>query len=653
MGKLSLLLFCFLALTSAHAAGPASHCPALTPSKDETKWVWMDGSCHLRTGKELVHILVNHKLWLRKYAAYLGDEKTLETHGALSDPLRADLSNSQLRQSDLRDADLVFANFSRVDFTGAVLSSADLTGADLEGSDFTGANLIGANLTGADLECANPGDPNSMCTFLGGADLTDADLTGADLSGSDLTGAKLNGTDLTCGRQAKRKQICATLENTDLSGADLEIAELAGADLNNAVLHGANLNKADLSGANLSGVDFTSATAVQTDLSSAILQRTDFSNADLTLAKLWYADFEPKAPPLHGTIPAGEGLETVRWFSPLNFNNELYYRLRVEQANKSNGLVAIPRVPPMQDRWLVWLSCRRERMVSEKHNWIWRPVKDVFYLVSDVLLGLRPSEPQECASLAHVETGQRYQDSQPTVPFQGATDEDPVSTLAGYQLIDIRTAAQGTSHQDVALEVNLAIQRHTQSQLKMIAFDWTCAYGTAPARPFIFAGLLAAIALPFYWVGFRRQRHGVCLLRVGQQIGKDDEILQGDPLKRPRWATPPEVNPAPKSTPWLRLLTRLHLNHPYICSRLYFVCRWPRVRWEASFLKAVVLFSLISVIDLGFEGLDFGRWVRMLFFTEYDLKARGWLRLVSGLQSIVGLGLLALSLLSFFGHLFE
>jgi hypothetical protein len=80
---------------------------------------------------------------------------------------------------------------------------------------------------------------------------------------------------------------------------------------------------------------------------------------------------------------------------------------------------------------------------------------------------------------------------------------------------------------------------------------------------------------------------------------------------------------------------------------------WPRLWWEARFLKSVVLFSLISIINLGFEGLDFGRWVRSLTFREYDLKARGWLRTVSGLQSLVGLGLLALSLLSFFGHPFE
>jgi len=70
-------------------------------------------------------------------------------------------------------------------------------------------------------------------------------------------------------------------------------------------------------------------------------------------------------------------------------------------------------------------------------------------------------------------------------------------------------------------------------------------------------------------------------------------------------------------------------------------------------LMEVVLFSLTSVVDLGFEGLDFGSWIRSLLFHEYELEPRGWLRTAAGRQSLVGLGLLALSLLSFFCHRFE
>jgi hypothetical protein len=57
---------------------------------------------------------------------------------------------------------------------------------------------------------------------------------------------------------------------------------------------------------------------------------------------------------------------------------------------------------------------------------------------------------------------------------------------------------------------------------------------------------------------------------------------------------------------------------------------WSRVRWDASFLKAVVFFSLVGIVNLGFEGLDFGSWMRSLTFRQYDLKARGWLHTPPG-----------------------
>jgi uncharacterized protein YjbI with pentapeptide repeats len=631
---------------------------------DKSKWVWMDRNCHIHDRVELDRILANHKLWLKKYAVQMAKGKPPEGL-ALHDPLRADLAGAQLSHvqldgvslmdANLTGADLIGAHISSVDFTYAALDSADLTGATVKGSDFTQASLQSTNLTGADLSCADPEDEGSKCAFLGGADLDSANLTSANFSGADLTGASLTRADLTCGVDGHGEQSCAALRSTDLSKVNLESAKLIGTDLGNARLGSANLDHTDLTGANLRGVDLSNASVVQADLSSAILQDTDLSGADLTLAKLWYADFEPKAPPLHGTIAAGEGLETVRWFEPAGFMDELAYRSNVELAAKSQGNLPPPRVPPMQDRWLVWLSCYRERAAHEERGWIAQvtgSAADAFYLVSDVLLGRRPRGP-ECASMEGVETGQRYQDLNRD-PIKAASDPGQAaeSTLAEYQLVDIRTAAQSAGHPEVALEVNLAIQRHTQSQLKMVAFDWTCGYGAAPARPIFLAVLLAAIAMPFYWFGFRRQRLGVRLFRVDSDTQKEEDIPLGGWESRPAWRTLPKVAAVPQST-WRReLMTRFYVLQPIDRSRQSILARWPRVRWEISFFKAVALFSMISVIDLGFDGFDFGRWVRLLFFSEYDLKARGWMRFVAGVQSLIGLGLLSLALLSFFGHPF-
>jgi hypothetical protein len=232
-------------------------------------------------------------------------------------------------------------------------------------------------------------------------------------------------------------------------------------------------------------------------------------------------------------------------------------------------------------------------------------------------------------------------------------DPNSTRTQGKYPLIDARQAFATADYVDDELLVNLAYQRHTQSWVGMIAYDWTCEYGNAPFRPLFIAVALALLAIPFYWLGFRQRLWGGQLIRTESEGGRVVETLVGDPLTLPGWRTPLDAERTPGRPRLQKLLARLRLERPLRRLLRLIASSWPRLRWEAGFLKEVFLFSLISVVNLGFEGLDFGRWVRSLFFSEYDLKARGWLRAVSGLQSLVGLGLFALSLLSFFGHRFE
>ena len=46
------------------------------------------------------------------------------------------------------------------------------------------------------------------------------------------------------------------------------------------------------------------------------------------------------------------------------------------------------------------------------------------------------------------------------------------------------------------------------------------------------------------------------------------------------------------------------------------------------------------------------RWLRLLTKREYDLKAVGWARTVSGFQSLLSVYLIALWVLSYFGRPF-
>lgn len=79
----------------------------------------------------------------------------------------------------------------------------------------------------------------------------------------------------------------------------------------------------------------------------------------------------------------------------------------------------------------------------------------------------------------------------------------------------------------------------------------------------------------------------------------------------------------------------------------------PRLRREWQLLRAATFFSLMSAFNIGYQELNIGQWLKMLTHREYDLKAAGWARTAAGIQSLVSVYMLALWVLTFFGHPFE
>ena len=43
----------------------------------------------------------------------------------------------------------------------------------------------------------------------------------------------------------------------------------------------------------------------------------------------------------------------------------------------------------------------------------------------------------------------------------------------------------------------------------------------------------------------------------------------------------------------------------------------------------------------------------MIQTREFDIRARGWMRIASGLQSLLGVALVALAIISYLGHAFD
>ena len=74
---------------------------------------------------------------------------------------------------------------------------------------------------------------------------------------------------------------------------------------------------------------------------------------------------------------------------------------------------------------------------------------------------------------------------------------------------------------------------------------------------------------------------------------------------------------------------------------------------EVQVLFWAGFFSLMSAFNIGFRDINFGRWLRLLTRTDYDLKAVGWARVVCGWQSLISVYLIALWVLTYFGRPFE
>ena len=74
--------------------------------------------------------------------------------------------------------------------------------------------------------------------------------------------------------------------------------------------------------------------------------------------------------------------------------------------------------------------------------------------------------------------------------------------------------------------------------------------------------------------------------------------------------------------------------------------------WRTAFGWAAY-FSLLSAFHIGFRDFNVGTWLARLQAQEYVLRPIGWVRVVSGAQSLISVYLLAIWVLTYFGRPFQ
>lgn len=192
------------------------------------------------------------------------------------------------------------------------------------------------------------------------------------------------------------------------------------------------------------------------------------------------------------------------------------------------------------------------------------------------------------------ETGHRVQEREITYAIKRSSFENAL-------LLKIKGGETGNEHPDVLSII--------EAYLGWFLFDFTCDWGMTPGRPIaILFILLAVLTIPYtVAIRIRNKKDGIWKVWIPERVrtdlgGKKPEII--------------------------------------------------RLRGFKA-LRAAFYFSVLSAFNIGWRDFNVGGWIARVQPREYRLQASGWVRSVSGLQSIISVYLLALTILTYFGRPFE
>lgn len=382
----------------------------------------------------------------------------------------------------------------------------------------------------------------------------------------------------------------------DLRGVDLSKRTLCGADFGDADLRGANLADADLTGADLSDADLGCLRSEKAPKNSRCRGgiQTNLEDAVLSRIDATGANFESAN--LAGavlktfTAPEYSGLRKVDFLLRATDLSDV----KMRDADLSGA--------DLTDVDLSGNSDLREADLSDA------TLKDAD--VSGVDFEDTIFQPKALPSVSDIARSKN---------LEQVTYDDSPNALA-----QLRKAFEDGGFRDQAREITFALnEKETQAAgslekwFRTVAFKWTCAYGMRPGRTLeLWIGLSIVL-----WVGYAvliyvPGESGIYIVRQQENNIAVEEQIERKALPKP-------------AKPW------------------HYVYRESRIFFWAGF------FCLMSGFNIGFKDIDFGRWLRLLPRSEYDLKAKGWARSVAGVQALLSIYLLALWALTYFGHPFD
>jgi uncharacterized protein YjbI with pentapeptide repeats len=420
--------------------------------------------------------------------------------------------------------------------------------------------------------------------------LPPAVLCNADLTHANLGGAVLFQADL---REAKLGH--ANLEGAYLNGADLRKADLRNALMAKAVLEHANLQGAKLSYANLKKAIFDDANLGGANLSEANLEEASLIRADLKGAKLFKANL-----------------------AMANLDDATLSKVNGEKLNLSRAR--------LRGADLEGASLQRSHLQGA----------DLFAAnLQDADLYLANLEGAHLARTLLARSNYAPASRPPDGYLAGMQGLRNVVFPPQQQsgVVQLRKLLRDAGLRHLEREATYAIEhnnalhdrqsgdwaRQISGWLNLVFLEWTSGYGLFPQQAiYILLGCVGAIALIF----------AIPIAGYSKQASDKHVIIRVWPADRA------EVRYGGFSPVGTEKMERLTANGPAVFG------------WA-------LYFSLLSAFHFGWRDLNVGTWLSRIQPNEFGLRGRGWVRVVSGIQSLGSLYLIAIWALTYFGRPFQ
>jgi len=399
----------------------------------------------------------------------------------------------------------------------------------------------------------------------------------------------------------------ANLCNVNWRKIKIEDAHLQGAKLNNANLSFAQLNKADLRWAELNNADLSWAELNNANLPRAKLNNADLGRAELNNASLFRAELNNAN--LHG---AKLNKADLSW---AELNKATLSEAKLNKADLSEA--------KLNNADLSWAELNNAKLRWAKLN------------NADLSEAKLNNADLEFASL----TGAKLAYADLTNAVYGPQSAAPDPHVAGIKglhtvriprdeetgLVQLRDLLQKAGLSNLEREATFAIEywrtRYAsvaEGFFRMAAFEWTTGYGLYPGRALkIIAVIWLLLSLVYFWPIYLAPKEsstsGI------YQVWSSDRIEMGGAA--------------------VRLTKSAKIN-----------------RLKSGPLAALgyaAYFSLLSAFYIGWRELNVGGWIARIQPKEYTLRATGWVRAVSGVQSLLSVYLLAIWVLTYFGRPFQ